>query len=869
MNMKGRRQRAEGRSLLIFFTSAFCLLPSAFLLPSALFAQSPSAQWQTLKTAHFRIHYPAQYQAWAMEMASHIESVRDAVVREVGFSPKEVTDIVVMNPIADANGITLPLLGHPRIVLYTDPPEPESQVGEFNDWIDLLTTHEMTHLVHLLRPSRNPMQRFLSRFLGLNPITLSAPRWVIEGYATVEEGRITGWGRPNGSLRAAILRKWAISGRLPTYAQLNSDRTFAGMAMAYLGGSAFLEWLEERSGEDSVQKLWARMTARQRRSFDQAFEGVFGDSPERLYGKFTAELTERAMAVSRAEESFAREGELWLETSRGSGDPALSPDGSQIALVQRDERGEAKLVIYSTGPNEEEEKYKKRIEKMLQRDPEDVAPVRGKPLPRKPLHTLKLRDGGDIASPRWTRDGKSILYTHKQPDRDGFLHHDLFLWTPESRTHRRITHLADIEDADPLPDGRHALAVRNRNGLSQLVTVDIYNGDITSHNEPSLLRLYSHPRAASDGRLAWAEHDRTGWHVGDVNGAFSPEWSGEKLYASLASGGFIDIARIDQGPALVTRTTGAAMDPAPAPDGSIYYMSLERDGFVVRRLADVKTSALRVAPPPRKAGTTFQSESLAPAREYGFGHQEFASLFGGSWTAYDRNDEVGIRMGDVVGRVDALAIASSEGSALAVAWRGWPVEVTAHAIRHGLELRGNYDIHGPLTLLSIEAGGFSGGSPRAFVDSSFTLGRKNETSTLRIAADSENHARASVRLGVRRGSMRLAVMGEAAHRMTLGGVAASITPDAFLIERVLDPALPRGFTQIENYRGARAELTASGLTAFWQRHSADLTVRGLQLTAHTPPMPLLQVPALDITAGAAASITSSQRFAAYRMTNVP
>ena len=77
----------------------------------------------------------------------------------------------------------------------------------------------------------------------------------------------------------------------------NSDRTFAGMAMAYLGGSAFLEWLEHRSGEDSLRKLWARMTARQRRSFDQSFEGVFGDSPERLYGKFTAELTERAMIV--------------------------------------------------------------------------------------------------------------------------------------------------------------------------------------------------------------------------------------------------------------------------------------------------------------------------------------------------------------------------------------------------------------------------------------------------------------------------------------------------------------------------------------------------------------------------------------------
>ena len=67
---------------------------------------------------------------------------------------------------------------------------------------------------------------------------------------------------------------------------------------------------------------------------------------------------------------------------------------------------------------------------MLQRDPQDVAPVRTKPLPRKPRHTLVPLDGGDVANPRWTRDGASILYTHKEPDRDGVLHHDLFRWTP-------------------------------------------------------------------------------------------------------------------------------------------------------------------------------------------------------------------------------------------------------------------------------------------------------------------------------------------------------------------------------------------------------------------------------------------------------
>jgi len=825
---------------------AASLFSFAILACAPINAQAPSEDWRTITTPHFRIHYPAQYERWARRAASHIESVREVVVREVGFAPKQTTDVLIANPIAESNGVTLPFLDHPRIVLFTDAPRPESQIGEFGEWIDLLMTHEMTHLVHLLRPSRNPLQRYLSRFIELNPITLSAPRWVLEGYATVEEGRITGWGRPNSSLRAAVLRKWALSGRLPAYGQLNADRSFAGGAMAYITGSAFLEWLQQRSGEESLRKLWSRMTARQRRSFAQSFEGVFGESPERLYGRFTAELTARAIAEERATQT--REGELWQETTRSTGDPVVSPDGKKLALVERNARGEAKLVIVSTGPNPEEEKYKARIEKMLKRDPQDVAPVRTKPFPRKPLHTLTPIDGGDIESPRWTRDGKSILYTHKQPDRDGFLHHDLFLWTPESRRNRRVTHLADVEDADPLPDGRTAIAVRNHNGLSQLIIVNIYDGAIRPYSEPSLDRVYSHPRAAADGRIAFAEHDASGWHVGPARGAFSPEWSGDKLYASVASGGFVDIARIDDGVTDVTRSLGAAIQPAPSPDGSLYFMSLERDGFVVRHLSDIAPLSPRQTEAPKRSGIAFQTETPPPARPYGFGHQEFSTIFGGSWTASDHNQEFGVRMGDVLGRVDALAIASSEGSALAVAWRGWPVALTAHAVRHGVELRGNYDVQRPLTSLTIESGAFNG---RAFADTSFNVRRKNDGATLRIAGDSKDHLRAALHLSARLGGLRFGVAGEAARRMSVGGVASSITPDALLIERVLDPALPRDFARIERYRGWRADIAMSGLTAFWQHHGAGLAVRGLELKSHMPPLPLMRLAALDITAGVA------------------
>ncbi|HEV7485014.1 MAG TPA: hypothetical protein VGQ65_04990 [Thermoanaerobaculia bacterium] len=843
----------------------------------ALYAQAPHEDWRTVATPHFRVHYPAQYEAWATRAAARLESVRAAVVAEVGFAPETVTDVLIENPIADANGITIALLDTPRIALYAEPPEPETQIGEYSNWIDLLTVHETAHLVHLLRPSRNPLDRALAHLLPLNPITLHAPRWVLEGYATLIEGRITGSGRPSGAMRAAVLRTWAMNGQLPTYAQLNSDRRFLGMSMAYLAGSAFLEWLVEKNGPDSLRNLWARMTARQRRSFDSAFTGVFGDTPQRLYGQFTAELSANAMTVAHA--GGWKEGALWQETTRGSGDPAVSPDGTKLALVLRNAKGEATLAIFGTGANEEEAKNAKRIAEILRRDPQDVAPVRTKPVPRKPLHSFKPPDGGDIENPRWTRDGTAIIFTHKQPDIDGFLHDDLFRWTPEHI--ERLTHLADVKDADPI-DATHAIAVRSRFGESQIVIVDLTTGAITPRTEPSLDIVDSHPRAAIDGRIAWAEHANGEWRVAidgtplPVAGAFSPEWTANgPLVAAVAGRGFIDIARIDQsGASYVTRTAGMALSPAPSPDGSLYFMSLDPDGFVVRHLADptplpsstltFDRSLVPALPPPPSTPIALHDVPVTP-HPYALGRQEWSTTFGGQYTPFGHTTEFGLRLGDAVGRLDTLILGAistrnmPRGFAVASVYRGLPITISAHAFdtreSRGLELRATRDAVFPLSHLSISAGGLvAQHRNRAFVDAYFTTRQRRIASErIDIAADSANHLHATARAAVHAGALTLAAALSTGRHLTLGGTPSSIEPDSLLLDRILDPAFARGTLTSATYRGDRLSVGLGSLTAFWQRHhlGRDLDVVGVESNISIPPMPLVKTPGLQLIAGLA------------------
>ena len=743
--------RPSGRIVAILAGAVPLILAAA--LPGAASSQSqdqgPAAPWRTLVTPHYRVHFPAPFAAWAERAAGELEAVRERAIAEIGFAPADVVDVVVSDPEADANGEALPLRGWPRLVLWTSPPPPDSEIGYYRDWIEDLLAHEEAHLVHLLRPSRNPL---LAHLLPVGPIAL-APRWVVEGYATVIEGRLTGAGRPNGDLRAAILRRWAQGGHLPTYGRLASDaHSWRGSSMAYFVGSAFLEWLEQRAGPGSLRKLWARMTARSGRGFDEAFAGIWENSPESLYDRFRAELTWRAMEAERRVQAVGplavREGALWQSLTWTTGAPAVSPDGTRLALVRRSRDRPAELVIWATAPDlDAERRWQEAQARQQARDPQDVPAVRSRPLPRKPLYTWTAAGGGDPAMPRFLPGGRSLLLVRTLPDGGGFLHPDLFEWRPETGEMRRITRQADLRDPDPSPDGTWAVAVRDRFGLSQLVTVDLASGETRELTAPSLDRIYDRPRLSPDGsRVAFGLHAGGAWKLAVLGlgpgraagaeselaappggAASSPAWSpdGRTLYAVVGRGGFIDVyafaaprqageapaalappaaltsATAFALPAALTRTQGGAFAPAPTPDGkAIFYLSLEPDGLDLRRLdlaahhgplpdaampselaPAVRPPPPGSPPPPPAAG----SPSPPASRPYGAGRQELLPLAGGGLGNAGGTLEIGVRSGDLIGRVDLLALAgigsagTPRGGALAAAFRGLPVDLGMHA----------------------------------------------------------------------------------------------------------------------------------------------------------------------------------------------
>lgn len=665
--------------------------------------------WRTVETEHYRIHYPADTEAWALDLAQRADAMRERVAEVVGWQPERPTELVVMDPWGRANGFAIPFARMQLMGVFPTAPGAESGIGNYRLWAEDLVVHEDAHLLHLSRPSRNPLERvFYDGLLGIPAIAAKSPGWVIEGYATLVEGILTGAGRPNSDGRATFLRMLAREGQLPAYDELDGSARWRGRSMRYLVGSAFLEWLAAEHGDDSLPKLWARMSAREARSFEEAFEGVFGDGPAVLYGRFVAETTAGALAVERQEDDTR-----WAALGRGVGAPAVSPSGEKVAVVHAQEEGPPALLVLEVAVDEEaREERAEAIAEMLEKDPQDVAPVDPRLPPHKELHRRQSPPRTAV-DPRWL-DDTTLLFSAWRPDARGNLQPDLFTWDTETGRERRLTRQANLRQADVC--GETVVAVQRREGRSGLVRVDLGDGTVTPLTQPGPTVVESGPRLAADCSVVAFLRNDGDWRVvtadpqrvadsevelplppGGQVLAVDVRPDGSAVLAAVGTAGWFDLWEWsladegegeDEGGAWVRRTAGVGgvFSPEASADGSVFYLSHGARGFDLHRVAadapppevpEVEGAWTRgvVRPPPVESAPPLAlTEDFRPEpRPYGLGRHRVrlttaGELAGGGDGLWRGN--LGLTVGDLIGRSELLVLAGVHEGRLTAGWPG-------------------------------------------------------------------------------------------------------------------------------------------------------------------------------------------------------
>lgn len=537
---------------------------------------APDADWRVRETPHFRIVHQASLTALARRTGAVAEEAYRRLRERFVEPPEGRIDVVLSDDTDFANGFAR-VAPRTAMVVYAHPPVDALSLAYFDDWLELVVTHELTHVVHL--DDTGPLGSLARGLFGRVPSEwplfpgLSTPRWITEGVATWYESALTGSGRLHGSFHEMVVRTAAVEGRLESIDEASgASPVWPAGFRPYTYGAHFFEHLVERSGEDAVADFARgyadrlvpfRLDAAAREAFGVSFAGAWEEWVDSLGVRY------RALADTLARRAPATEPRALTRHGYLAFSPRFSPDGSRVAYARRDGRDEPGI-------------HEMRVDGSGGRR-------RGR------------TNGAEVLS--WAPDG-SIVTAQVDLVDPYRRFRDLYRFGADGT--ERITRRARVYLPDVHPGGGRAVAVQSTPGSTRLVEVDLADGSVTPLVGDRTDEHWAYPRWSPDGRWIAA----TRWIRGgsadlvvvasdgevvrrvtrgpalDVTPAWSPDgrwilWSSDRsgiqnLYAR----------RVDGGPLRqVTSVLGGAYHPDVSPDGRwIVYSGYHADGWRIERI---------------------------------------------------------------------------------------------------------------------------------------------------------------------------------------------------------------------------------------------------------------------------------------------
>lgn len=543
------------------------LLVSAVLHRASVHAASlfdPALRFRTLRTPHFIIYFHQGEDRLAGRLGVIAEVAWQALQQPLGVRPPPLTHVVLADQTEQPNGAATPV-PYDTIVINAVWPAGAEFIGNLDDWLRLVFTHEFTHITHLDRSEG--WARALRTVFGRQPFVfpnLYLPVWQIEGLATYEESAITGQGRlHDGSFRAIVDE--AARERKPA----RLDRVSGGLVDwpgglgAYAYGLGFHQYLADRFGAATLATLAGATARRVPYTGSRVFKRVYGESLGDLWRDYEASLGGR-VADTPADEGLAR-----LTQHRFT---IVGPRFDRFACATCPAE-----VVYSV------------------QTPHSLPTLNRLRLDGSHSQPLALRILGTTSA-----IGRDAIYFDQVELRRNAGHYaDLYMLSRATGRVRQMTSDARVLEPDLSPDEQTIVAVQSRPGQRNLVLIrDVGRVSRDERPAPQVETLiaepetqFNAPRWSPDGRTIAVERHRLGAMAeivfvdvatkavrvvaADPNGrVITPAWrpDGRALVVAMAHEdapfNLYEIAVDESGTILqLTHTTGGATWPDVSPDG--------------------------------------------------------------------------------------------------------------------------------------------------------------------------------------------------------------------------------------------------------------------------------------------------------------
>jgi hypothetical protein len=237
------------RLLAIIALLAFA--PGVFAQWAELSFVDPGLRWRTLETANFEVHFGERHRAQARIVAAAAESILPSLTGLLRWQPRSRIHVVVLDSADFANGLASPVPFNYTMV-FLSPPD-EGSLLQNREWLELVLTHELFHLVHLDMARAAPLglRSVFGRLPFLFPNALQ-PRWIVEGLAVhAESDARRSYGRLANSHFEGMMRAEAGRGFL-SLAELNAGGRGFPHNRDYLYGGYFFAFLQDKYGEKGI-----------------------------------------------------------------------------------------------------------------------------------------------------------------------------------------------------------------------------------------------------------------------------------------------------------------------------------------------------------------------------------------------------------------------------------------------------------------------------------------------------------------------------------------------------------------------------------------------------------------------------------------
>src|SRR6478672_9337022 len=161
--MRSRRRDFESSaSAFVGYPIALAILAATLALPAVVRAQTPASRldaglgtsrydpalrFRTIATARFDIYFHQREEALARRLAGFIEEAAAEIDRRLG-APGGRVHVILVDQTDQSNGWAT-VFPYNMIELAAVPPPSQSTIGNTDDWLRLVFSHEYTHIAHL------------------------------------------------------------------------------------------------------------------------------------------------------------------------------------------------------------------------------------------------------------------------------------------------------------------------------------------------------------------------------------------------------------------------------------------------------------------------------------------------------------------------------------------------------------------------------------------------------------------------------------------------------------------------------------------------------------------------------------------------